>query len=45
MIAITADCESECDVLAEELDALSALGPDQLRKARADRFYAIGRIA
>ncbi len=31
------------DVLAEELAALSDLTPDQLRKARADRFYAIGR--
>ena len=33
------------DVLAEELKALSGLSPDQLRKARADRFYAIGRVA
>ena len=32
------------DVLAEELDAMSGLSPDQLRKARADRFYAIGRL-
>jgi len=32
------------DVLSEELAALSGLSPDQLRKARADRFYAIGRI-
>ncbi len=31
------------DVLAEELAALSGLTPDQLRQARADRFYAIGR--
>ncbi len=31
------------EVLAEELAALSGLSPDQLRKARADRFYAIGR--
>ena len=31
------------DVLVEELAALSDLTPDQLRKARADRFYAIGR--
>jgi len=30
-------------VLAEELAALSGLSPEQLRKARADRFYAIGR--
>ena len=33
------------DVLAEELAALSGLTPDQLRKARADRFYAIGRVS
>jgi acetyl-CoA carboxylase carboxyl transferase subunit alpha len=33
------------DVLAEELKALSGLTPDQLRKARADRFYAIGRAS
>jgi acetyl-CoA carboxylase carboxyl transferase subunit alpha len=33
------------DVLADELRALSALSPEQLRKARADRFYAIGRAA
>jgi acetyl-CoA carboxylase carboxyl transferase subunit alpha len=32
------------DVLVEELDAMAGLSPDQLRKARADRFYAIGRI-
>jgi len=32
------------DVLAEELAALSGLTPDQLRKARAKRFYAIGRV-
>ena len=32
------------DVLAEELEAMSGLSPDQLRKARADRFYAIGRL-
>ena len=31
------------NVLAEELAALSGLSPDQLRRARADRFYAIGR--
>jgi acetyl-CoA carboxylase carboxyl transferase subunit alpha len=31
------------NVLAEELAALSGLTPAQLRKARADRFYAIGR--
>ena len=33
------------DALAEELAALSTLSPDQIRKARADRFYAIGRLA
>ncbi|MFA4894098.1 acetyl-CoA carboxylase carboxyltransferase subunit alpha [Brevundimonas sp.] len=33
------------DVLAEELKALSGMTPDQLRKARADRFYAIGRAS
>jgi len=33
------------DVLIEELDAMAGLSPDQLRKARADRFYAIGRLA
>ena len=32
------------DVLAEELAALSGLSPAELRQARADRFYAIGRI-
>jgi len=32
------------DVLAEELTALSALSPEQIRTARADRFYAIGRM-
>ncbi|MGC1304065.1 MAG: acetyl-CoA carboxylase carboxyltransferase subunit alpha [Caulobacteraceae bacterium] len=31
------------DAVQEELQALSALSPDQLRKQRADRFYAIGR--
>ncbi|MDO9587681.1 MAG: acetyl-CoA carboxylase carboxyltransferase subunit alpha [Brevundimonas sp.] len=31
------------EVLAEELAALADKTPDQLRKARADRFYAIGR--
>ncbi|MBU2419387.1 MAG: acetyl-CoA carboxylase carboxyl transferase subunit alpha, partial [Alphaproteobacteria bacterium] len=31
------------DALAEELAALSTLSPEQIRKARADRFYAIGR--
>ena len=33
------------DVLAEELEAMSRLSPDEIRKARADRFYAIGRAA
>ena len=33
------------DVLAEELEAMSKLSADQLRKARAERFYAIGRAA
>lgn len=32
------------DVLAEELAALSTLTPEQIRKARADRYYAIGRL-
>ena len=32
------------DVLEEELKAMSGLTPDQLRKQRADRFYAIGRL-
>ena len=32
------------DVLAEELEALSGLTPAQVRQARADRFYAIGRL-
>ena len=31
------------DAVAEELQALSGLSPDALRKQRADRFYAIGR--
>ncbi|WP_269716041.1 acetyl-CoA carboxylase carboxyltransferase subunit alpha [Caulobacter sp. NIBR2454] len=31
------------DAVEEELNALSALSPDELRKQRADRFYAIGR--
>jgi acetyl-CoA carboxylase carboxyl transferase subunit alpha len=33
------------DVLAEELENLSRLSADDLRRARADRFYAIGRLA
>ncbi len=32
------------DVLAEELEAMSRLSADEIRKARADRFYAIGRL-
>jgi len=31
------------DALAEELTELERLTPDELRKQRADRFYAIGR--
>jgi acetyl-CoA carboxylase carboxyl transferase subunit alpha len=31
------------DAVEEELRALMALSPDELRKQRADRFYAIGR--
>ncbi|HEY0436346.1 MAG TPA: acetyl-CoA carboxylase carboxyl transferase subunit alpha, partial [Phenylobacterium sp.] len=31
------------DAVEEELRALSGLTPEQLRKQRADRFYAIGR--
>jgi acetyl-CoA carboxylase carboxyl transferase subunit alpha len=31
------------DVVEEELKALDPLSPDELRKQRADRFYAIGR--
>lgn len=32
------------DVLAEELQGLSGLSPEELRKQRADRFYAIGAL-
>ena len=32
------------DAIHEELKALSGLSPDELRKQRADRFYAIGRL-
>lgn len=32
------------DVLAEELAALASASPDEIRKMRADRFYAIGRL-
>jgi len=31
------------DAVDEELDALDRLSPDELRKQRAERFYAIGR--
>ena len=31
------------DAVEEELKALDALSPDELRKQRAERFYAIGR--
>jgi acetyl-CoA carboxylase carboxyl transferase subunit alpha len=31
------------DAVEQELKALSVLSPEQLRKQRADRFYAIGR--
>ena len=33
------------DALAEELEVMSRLSADEIRKARADRFYAIGRAA
>ena len=33
------------DAIHQELDALSGLSPDELRKQRADRFYAIGRLS
>lgn len=33
------------DILAEELETLSRLSADEIRKARAERFYAIGRAA
>jgi acetyl-CoA carboxylase carboxyl transferase subunit alpha len=32
------------DALVEELRGLSSMSPDQIRKDRADRFYAIGRL-
>ena len=31
------------DAIEEELNALSSLSPDAIRRQRADRFYAIGR--
>ena len=36
--------QSVGDVLEDELKTLSKLSPDEIRKARADRFYAIGRL-
>ena len=33
------------DVLAEELEAMKGLSPEELRRRRADRFYAIGRAS
>jgi acetyl-CoA carboxylase carboxyl transferase subunit alpha len=33
------------DVLAEELEAMKGLSPEELRRKRADRFYAIGRMS
>ncbi len=32
------------DVLTEELEAMSGLSADEVRKGRAERFYAIGRL-
>ena len=32
------------DVLAEELEAMKGLSPEDLRRKRAERFYAIGRM-
>jgi acetyl-CoA carboxylase carboxyl transferase subunit alpha len=32
------------DAIEEELKALEGLGPAEIRKARAERFYAIGRV-
>ena len=37
--------QSVGDALIEELDKMAELSPAQLRQARADRFYAIGRLA
>ena len=36
--------QSVGDVLDDELKTLSTLSADEIRKARADRFYAIGRL-
>ncbi|MBL0947076.1 acetyl-CoA carboxylase carboxyltransferase subunit alpha [Brevundimonas sp.] len=33
------------DVLAEELEAMKGLSPEELRRKRAERFYAIGRMS
>jgi len=38
-----ATIETVGDVIAEELDQLMPLSPDELREQRAKRFYAIGR--
>ncbi len=38
-----ATIKSVGDAVEQELEALSKLNPQQLRKQRADRFYAIGR--
>jgi acetyl-CoA carboxylase carboxyl transferase subunit alpha len=32
------------DVLAEELKGFDGLTPQQIKKRRADRFYAIGAL-
>jgi acetyl-CoA carboxylase carboxyl transferase subunit alpha len=36
--------QSVGDVLEDELKSLSSLSTDEIRKARAERFYAIGRL-
>jgi len=33
------------DVLAEELEGMKGLSPEELRRKRAERFYAIGRMS
>jgi acetyl-CoA carboxylase carboxyl transferase subunit alpha len=38
-----ATLEAVGDAIEEELKALDGLTPAELRKQRADRFYAIGR--
>ncbi len=35
--------DSLVQALGEELDALAPLSPEELRRAREDRFLAIGR--